>query len=111
MIICRRKTCRRWRPILGDCNERHRHPQGTARRGDGGKVFDAGPEGTYPPTEEMLDAPVDAEVKARREADLRRAWETPKGWRYWSAVNNTEVGVWYSLTAFSSCCARACWRC
>lgn len=75
-------------------------PQGTARRGDGGKVYDAGPEGTYPPTEEMLDAPVDPEVKARREADLRRAWETPKGWRYWSAVNNTEVGVWYSLTAF-----------
>ena len=75
-------------------------PGGPARRGDGCKVFDAGPEGTYPPTEEMLNTPVDPEVKARREADLRKAWKTPKGWRYWSAVNNTEVGVWYSLTAF-----------
>ncbi|ELP31546.1 cytochrome c oxidase subunit I [Rhodopirellula baltica] len=31
---------------------------------------------------------------------LLKAWETPKGWRYWSAVNNSEVGLWYTLTAF-----------
>jgi cytochrome c oxidase subunit I+III len=51
-----------------------------------------------------LDAPdlVDADRK-RREAQAERllkAWETPKGWRYWSAVNNSEVGVWYTATAF-----------
>ncbi len=31
---------------------------------------------------------------------LLKAWETPTGWRYWSAVNNSEVGLWYTLTAF-----------
>lgn len=31
---------------------------------------------------------------------LKKAWETPTGWRYFSAVNNTEVGKWYMLTAF-----------
>ncbi|MGZ9811465.1 cytochrome c oxidase subunit I [Pseudoroseicyclus sp. H15] len=56
-------------------------------------------QGIYPPTEEMLSEPMD-EAKAREQADrLRRAWATPQGWRYWSAVNNSEVGVWYTLTA------------
>ncbi len=32
---------------------------------------------------------------------LLQAWQTPKGWRYWSAVNNSEVGLWYTLTAFA----------
>lgn len=32
---------------------------------------------------------------------LLDAWRTPKGWRYWSAVNNSEVGLWYTLTAFA----------
>jgi len=32
---------------------------------------------------------------------LLKAWETPKGWRYWSAVNNSQVGLWYTLTAFA----------
>ena len=37
----------------------------------------------------------------RAQADrLRKAWETPKGWRYWSAVNNSEVGVWYTAASF-----------
>ncbi len=35
------------------------------------------------------------------EQRLLKAWETPKGWRYWSAVNNSEVGLWYTLTAFA----------
>jgi len=41
--------------------------------------------------------------QARREAQEARldaAWETPKGFRYWSAVNNTEVGIWYTATSF-----------
>ena len=35
--------------------------------------------------------------QARR---LAEAWKTPTGWRYWSAVNNTEVGLWYSAMSF-----------
>ncbi|MCU0910958.1 MAG: cytochrome c oxidase subunit I [Rhodobacteraceae bacterium] len=59
------------------------------------------PEGPYPPTSEMLDEPV-PEALGRAQAErLRAAWTAPKGWRYWSAVNNTEVGVWYSLTALA----------
>ena len=41
--------------------------------------------------------------KGRKDAEARRlkiAWEPPKGWRYWSAVNNSEVGQWYTATAF-----------
>jgi len=37
------------------------------------------------------------EAQAER---LRAAWKTPEGWRYWSAVNNTEVGLWYTAVAF-----------
>ena len=40
------------------------------------------------------------EVRRGQEERLMRAWKTPEGWRYWSAVNNTEVGVWYTATAF-----------
>ncbi len=57
------------------------------------------PEGTYPPTEAMLEAPVDREFQQQSADRLRAVWATPKGWRYWSAVNNSEVGKWYSLTA------------
>lgn len=32
---------------------------------------------------------------------LLQAWETPRGWRYWSAVNNSEIGVWYLAGAFA----------
>ena len=41
--------------------------------------------------------PAVIEAEAER---LAKAWETPKGWRYWSDVNNTSVGLWYTLTAF-----------
>lgn len=57
------------------------------------------PSGTYPPSEAMLAKPVPEEVQRGQQERLRKAWETPKGWRYWSAVNNSEVGVWYSTTA------------
>ncbi|MEI4195818.1 cytochrome c oxidase subunit I [Roseovarius sp. E0-M6] len=60
----------------------------------------ARPVGTYPPTQELLDAPDDPQARAEREAQLREAWKTPRGWRYLSAVNNTEVGAWYALSAF-----------
>ncbi|MBA3609648.1 MAG: cytochrome c oxidase subunit I, partial [Chthoniobacterales bacterium] len=29
-----------------------------------------------------------------------KVWETPSGLRYWSTVNNTTVGVWYTATTF-----------
>ncbi|MBL3704507.1 cytochrome c oxidase subunit I [Sulfitobacter sp. BDSS02] len=57
------------------------------------------PSGIYPPTEAMLAEPVPEQVQRGQQERLRKAWETPKGWRYWSAVNNSEVGVWYSTTA------------
>ena len=44
--------------------------------------------------------PYDPE-RARAQAErLAATWKTPTGWRYWSAVNNTEVGLWYTATAF-----------
>jgi cytochrome c oxidase subunit 1/cytochrome c oxidase subunit I+III len=61
---------------------------------------DRQPRGPWPPTEEMLAEPVPLKLREAQAERLRRAWKTPEGWRYWSAVNNSEVGVWYSLTAF-----------
>ena len=40
------------------------------------------------------------EIQRAQEERLAKVWEKPRGWRYWSAVNNTEVGVWYTATAF-----------
>jgi len=37
------------------------------------------------------------EEQARR---LENAWRQPPGWRYWSAVNNSEIGVWYIAVSF-----------
>jgi cytochrome c oxidase subunit I+III len=49
-------------------------------------------------------APGQADVSGvrRRGSDRRltAAWETPQGWRYFSEVNNTSVGLWYFATAF-----------
>ena len=41
----------------------------------------------------------DPSVRAEQEQRLLAAWRTPSGWRYWSAVNNSEVGKWYIATA------------
>jgi cytochrome c oxidase subunit I len=59
------------------------------------------PRGPYPPTEEMLNEPVDEKLAAEQAERLRKVWAAPPGWRILSAVNNTYVGKWYSLTAFS----------
>ncbi|MGR3571828.1 cytochrome c oxidase subunit I [Brevirhabdus sp.] len=59
------------------------------------------PEGPFPPTEEMLSEPVPEEVQEQQRKRLRAAWKTPQGWRYFTAVNNSEVGRWYALTAFA----------
>ena len=39
--------------------------------------------------------------KAAEEAQLRAVWANPKGWRYWTTVNNTQIGLWYGSAAFS----------
>lgn len=45
------------------------------------------------------DAPP-SELRRAQEARLLTAWRIPKGFRYWSEVNNTEVGRWYTSVAF-----------
>ncbi|MBN1236952.1 MAG: cytochrome c oxidase subunit I [Gammaproteobacteria bacterium] len=47
-------------------------------------------------------------ANAAHDPDLARAqaerlidvWRSPTGWRYWSDVNNTSVGLWYTAAAF-----------
>ena len=48
-----------------------------------------------PPTDDATRA--DPQQTAR----LHAAWKTPPGWRYWSSVNNTNVGRWYCATAIA----------
>ena len=55
---------------------------------------------TTPSDPEPLPHAPPVELQRAQEERLRKAWEPPKGWRYWSEVNNTEVGLWYSATAF-----------
>jgi len=49
---------------------------------------------------EPLPEPPPEEVRKAQAERLLRVWAAPEGWRYWSAVNNTEVGVWYTAVAF-----------
>ena len=49
---------------------------------------------------EPLEHAPPLEVRRAQAERLLKAWETPKGWRYWSAVNNSEVGLWYTAAAF-----------
>ncbi|MGF9692383.1 cytochrome c oxidase subunit I [Rhizobium sp. 0TCS1.26] len=39
--------------------------------------------------------------RAAQETRLRDVWRTPSGWRYWTSVNNSEIGLWYGCTAFA----------
>src|SRR3546814_7729673 len=32
---------------------------------------------------------------------LHQAWNAPAGWRYWSSVNNSVIGRWYTATAIA----------
>lgn len=45
--------------------------------------------------------PAPEDVQRAQEVRLLKAWETPKGWRYWSSVNNAQVGLWYTCAAFA----------
>ncbi|MEO3433643.1 cytochrome c oxidase subunit I [Inquilinus sp. CAU 1745] len=51
-------------------------------------------------TDRSLSEKEDRERRKGQEERLRKAWETPGGFRYWSAVNNSEVGIWYIATSF-----------
>ncbi len=42
----------------------------------------------------------DLELQQAQERRLLEAWRIPTGWRYWSAVNNTVVGLWYVAVTF-----------
>jgi cytochrome c oxidase subunit I len=44
--------------------------------------------------------PADDARRRAQEERLITPWRAPPGWRYWSAVNNSEVGVWYTAAAF-----------
>jgi cytochrome c oxidase subunit I+III len=57
---------------------------GPARSGDAEPLPEAPPE----------------ELRRAQAERLLKTWETPRGWRYWSSVNNTDVGVWYTGLAF-----------
>jgi cytochrome c oxidase subunit I+III len=60
---------------------------------------------THPPRtapddpEPLRETPPEA-LRRAQEDRLMKAWYTPKGWRYWSAVNNSEVGLWYTASTF-----------
>ena len=38
--------------------------------------------------------------RAAEEAQLAKVWAHPSGWRYFSDVNNSVVGIWYIVAAF-----------
>jgi cytochrome c oxidase subunit I+III len=42
----------------------------------------------------------DLELREGQERRLLEAWRIPSGWRYWSSVNNTVVGLWYVAVTF-----------
>src|ERR687897_1539450 len=45
--------------------------------------------------------PAPEHVRRAQAEGLLRTWETPKGWRYWSSVNNAQVGIWYTAMTFA----------
>ena len=55
---------------------------------------------TTPDDPEPLAEPAPKEVREAQAERLLRAWKTPTSWRYWSAVNNSEIGLWYTCAAF-----------
>ncbi len=77
---------------MSDRDRRRRRQDGLE---DDSEAFEERP-GEVGPLEEAPPIAV-REAQAER---LAKAWETPNGWRYWSAVNNSEVGAWYTTVAF-----------
>src|SRR5918996_1545583 len=53
-----------------------------------------------PDIEPLATAPAD-EIQRAQAQRLEKTWETPSGFRYWSSVNNSDVGLWYTgMTLF-----------
>ncbi|HEX5650949.1 MAG TPA: cbb3-type cytochrome c oxidase subunit I [Steroidobacteraceae bacterium] len=48
------------------------------------------------PDAEPLEEAPPLEVRQAQEARLHAAWNPPTGWRYFSEVNNSAVGMWYT---------------
>ena len=42
-----------------------------------------------------------AKQRQAQEERLRSVWANPQGWRYWTTVNNTQIGLWYASAAFA----------
>jgi cytochrome c oxidase subunit I len=42
-----------------------------------------------------------AKTRQAQEERLRAVWANPQGWRYWTSVNNTQLGLWYAAAAFT----------
>src|SRR5688500_14368251 len=49
--------------------------------------------------EPLPEAPP-AEIRRAQAERLLKVWETPSGLRYWSSVNNSDVGIWYTAATF-----------
>lgn len=49
---------------------------------------------------EPLDHPPPESLRRAQADRLLKTWTTPSGWRYWSSVNNNDVGLWYTAMAF-----------
>jgi cytochrome c oxidase subunit I+III len=49
--------------------------------------------------EPLAEAPPES-LRREQEERLLGVWKAPTGLRYWSAVNNTVVGLWYTAVAF-----------
>ena len=45
---------------------------------------------------ESLEQSPPEELQRSQEERLLKAWKAPEGWRYWSEVNNSPVGHWYT---------------
>ena len=54
---------------------------------------------TPPDAQPLAEAPAE-HLRRAQEERLRQTWDTPAGWRYWSSVNNSDVGVWYTGATF-----------
>ncbi|GLS30977.1 cytochrome c oxidase subunit I+III [Mesorhizobium albiziae] len=42
-----------------------------------------------------------AKGRQAQEERLRSVWANPQGWRYWTTVNNTQIGLWYASASFA----------
>lgn len=45
--------------------------------------------------------PLPLSIQRAQEERLLEAWKIPQGWRYWSEVNNSVVGTWYTVVTIS----------